>query len=431
MPFLFNGLLLLHQNLKRGGHNMKAMRRTPIATDSRKRFRTIRNCMFLSGLSVFAQLYLFQPMLSELCVFFHTDLANSSLAVSASTLGMAVGLFLFAFKADDFVRERLMGIGLLVSAVLTLASAFITVFPLLLVVGFLKGMALSAVSAVALAYLTDEVDKPMIGLAISLYLSGNTIGGMSGRVAGTLLSGWVGWQYAVAVIGGVSLVLGYFFIRKIPASGHSTVVPVSFKEKIRQMKSLLLHPQLICMYLVAALSMGTFVSVYNYLSVLLVSPAFGLSHEVVAMIFMMYTAGVAGSLVTGRLSDRYNPGMLLQWALLLMCVGLVLLLVMHLGVLILGLGLFTFAFFGTHTMASRIVSAHAAFAKSTATSIYWLFYYAGSSLIGSLTGIVFARYGWNLFVELLLVLIVMALAVALIPVAHVWYSRFRVQVARN
>lgn len=344
---------------------------------------------------------------------------------------MAVGLFLFAFKADAFVRERLMGIGLLVSAVLTLASAFITVFPLLLVVGFLKGIALSAVSAVALAYLTDEVDKPMIGLAISLYLSGNTIGGMSGRVAGTLLSGWVGWQYAVAVIGGVSLVLGYFFIRKIPASGHSTVVPVSFKEKIRQMKSLLLHPQLICMYLVAALSMGTFVSVYNYLSVLLVSPAFGLSHEVVAMIFMMYTAGVAGSLVTGRLSDRYNPGMLLQWALLLMCVGLVLLLVMHLGVLILGLGLFTFAFFGTHTMASRIVSAHAAFAKSTATSIYWLFYYAGSSLIGSLTGIVFTRYGWNLFVELLLVLIVIALVVALIPVAHVWYSRFRVQVVRN
>ena len=104
---------------------------------------------------------------------------------------------------------------------------------------------------------------------------------------------------------------------------------------------------------------------------------------------------------------------------------------MHLGVLILGLGLFTFAFFGTHTMASRIVSAHAAFAKSTATSIYWLFYYAGSSLIGSLTGIVFTRYGWNLFVELLLVLTVMALVVALIPVAHVWYSRFRVQVARN
>ena len=70
-------------------------------------------------------------------------------------------------------------------------------------------------------------------------------------------------------------------------------------------------------------------------------------------------------------------------------------------------------------------------AKSTATSIYWLFYYAGSSLIGSLTGIVFTRYGWNLFVELLLVLTVMALVVALIPVAHVWYSRFRVQVARN
>lgn len=187
--------------------------------------------MFLSGLSVFAQLYLFQPMLFDLCAFFHTDLPGSSLAVSASTLGMAAGLFLFAFKADAFVRERLMGISLVVSALLTIASAFITVFPLLLAVNFLKGMALSGVSAVALAYLTDEVDKSMIGLAISLYLSGNTIGGMSGRVSGTLLAGWGGWQYAVAVIGGVSLVLGYFFIRRIPASRQSDVVAVSFREK--------------------------------------------------------------------------------------------------------------------------------------------------------------------------------------------------------
>ena len=45
------------------------------------RFRLIRNCMLLSGISVFAQLYLFQPILSDLCRFFSITPATSSLTV--------------------------------------------------------------------------------------------------------------------------------------------------------------------------------------------------------------------------------------------------------------------------------------------------------------------------------------------------------------
>ena len=43
------------------------------------RFRLIRNCMLLSGISVFAQLYLFQPILSDLCRFFTITPASCSL----------------------------------------------------------------------------------------------------------------------------------------------------------------------------------------------------------------------------------------------------------------------------------------------------------------------------------------------------------------
>ena len=71
-----------------------------------KRFRLIRNCIFLSGLSVFAQLYLFQPMLSELTSTFEITPVMSSLSVSLSTIGMAVGLLIFAFKADSVPRDR-------------------------------------------------------------------------------------------------------------------------------------------------------------------------------------------------------------------------------------------------------------------------------------------------------------------------------------
>ena len=369
-----------------------------------KRFRIIRNCMLISGLSVFAQLYLFQPMLSELQASFGVSLATGSLAVSASTIGMATGLFLFAFKADTFKRERLMSLSLILSALLTITSAFMSHFVLLLLLNFLKGIALSGVSAVALAYLSDEIEPGKIGLAISLYLSGNTIGGMTGRVTGSLLAGWGGWQQAVWAIGITSLLLGFLFYWKIPASSQVSQNSISIKEKLQQMKDLLSKRLFIGMYLIAALAMGVFVSVYNYISIQLESPRYGLPHQMIALIFVMYLTGVAGSIIVGKLSDRHRPERLLRYSLILLGAGLSMLLIPRLWALIAGLGILTFAFFSTHTIASRIVSVNASRSKSSATSIYWLSYYAGSSIIGSLTGIILTLFGWDTFVEILLML---------------------------
>lgn len=360
--------------------------------------------MLISGLSVFAQLYLFQPMLSELQASFGVSLATGSLAVSASTIGMATGLFLFAFKADTFKRERLMSLSLILSALLTITSAFMSHFVLLLLLNFLKGIALSGVSAVALAYLSDEIEPGKIGLAISLYLSGNTIGGMTGRVAGSLLAGWGGWQQAVWAIGITSLLLGFLFYWKIPASSQVSQNSISIKEKLQQMKDLLSKRLFIGMYLIAALAMGVFVSVYNYISIQLESPRYGLPHQMIAMIFVMYLTGVAGSIIVGKLSDKHRPERLLRYSLILLGAGLSMLLIPRLWALIAGLGILTFAFFSTHTIASRIVSVNASRAKSSATSIYWLSYYAGSSIIGSLTGIILTLFGWDTFVEILLML---------------------------
>ena len=343
-------------------------------------------------------------MLSELQASFGVSLATGSLAVSASTIGMATGLFLFAFKADTFKRERLMSLSLILSALLTITSAFMSHFVLLLLLNFLKGIALSGVSAVALAYLSDEIEPGKIGLAISLYLSGNTIGGMTGRVAGSLLAGWGGWQQAVWVIGITSLLLGFLFYWKIPTSSQVSQNSISIREKLQQMRDLLSKRLFIGMYLIAALAMGVFVSVYNYISIQLESPRYGLPHQMIAMIFVMYLTGVAGSIIVAKLSDKYRPERLLRYSLILLGAGLSMLLIPRLWALIAGLGVLTFAFFSTHTIASRIVSVNASRSKSSATSIYWLSYYAGSSIIGSLTGIILTRFGWDTFVEILLML---------------------------
>ena len=351
------------------------------------RFKRIRNCIFLSGLSVFAQLYLFQPVLSDLCRDFQIDPATSSLAVSFSTLGMAAGLFIWAFKADTLGRAKLMSFSLIASAILTLLSSLAWNFPMVLALSLLKGMALSGVSAVALAYLNEEVSPAVLGTAISLYLSGNTIGGMSGRVCGALIAGWSSWHITALCLGLSALAIGIVFARRFPASLHFHPQHTDVRIKLRRMGSFLTHFAFLGLFLTAALILGAFVSVYNYISFVLEAVPFNLPHYIVAMIFLMYITGVAGSMCIGWLSDRHDAALLLKISLLLMLAGVLLLLVMKLWALIAGLGIVTFAFSGANAMSSRIVSIRAHRAKSSATCLYWLFYYVGSSIIGASSGL--------------------------------------------
>lgn len=374
------------------------------------RFRRIKNSIFLSGLSVFAQLYLFQPVLPLLCKEFGITPAESSWAVSASTMGMAVGLFIFSLKADALPRKQLMGFAMLASAVLTLSSVFIHNFHLLIAVSFVKGAILSGVTAVALAYLSEEVSLGSLGLAISLYLSGNAVGGMAGRIVVMLIAGWMNWRWAAAFVGVSSLVLGLFFIKRLPASKHFVPLPVNIGQKWQQMGIFFRQPAIVLIYLAAFLLMGGFVSIYNYTGFHLEEPPFSLPHYVIACIFLMYTVGVLGTMVSGRLSDKIPPAKLVRFFIPAIALGLLLMLIQQLVVFILGLGIFTFSFFGTHTLSSRIVSQEAKEGKSSATALYWLFYYAGSAIIGTATGVVLTDWGWSAFIFELLLLVVIGFA---------------------
>jgi YNFM family putative membrane transporter len=379
------------------------------------RFRNIKLCIFLSGLSVFAQLYLFQPLLPIVADHFHTTVGDSSLLVSSATIGMAAGLLFFAFKADSYSRKKLMVFSLISSALLTIISTWIPSLFLLIVIGVLKGFVISGVSAVALAYLTEEVEISVVGLAISMYLSGNTIGGMSGRILATILAGEFGWRNAVLIIGIESLILGLIFWRLFPDSQFFNPQKIDYSLKIKQMRSFLTDSYMLRLYFIAALLMGTFVSIYNYLSFRLESAPFSLNHFYIAFIFLMYTFGVFGTMITSRLSKRYPQKHILQGSIVFMSAGTALLFSENIYIVIFGLGLLTLSFFAAHTMASQMTALHAKQGKSSATSIYWLFYYFGSSILGSGTGYLLHGTSWNIFILFLIFSILISFLLTLTP----------------
>ncbi|QBJ85014.1 MFS transporter [Chryseobacterium gleum] len=379
------------------------------ALQGSRRLRYIKLCIFFSGLSVFAQLYLFQPMLPMAAEQFGVSVGDTSLLVSSSTIGMALGLLFFAFKADSYSRKSLMVFSLVSSAMLTIISTWIPALSLLIGIGVLKGFVVSGVSAVALAYLTEEVNALAVPAAISMYLSGNTIGGMSGRILATLFAGEFGWRNAVLLIGIESLILGVIFWKLFPESRFFNPQKTDYHLKVKQMKFFLTNPYMLRLYCTAALLMGVFVSAYNYLTFRLEAQPFSLSHFMIAFIFLMYIFGVFGTMIVGRLSRRFPMNDILKGSILFMLTGAALLLSENIYILIFGLGLFTLSFFAAHTMASQMTALYAKRGKSSATSIYWLFYYFGSSILGSGTGYILHAFSWNIFIGTLILSVIIAL----------------------
>jgi YNFM family putative membrane transporter len=79
---------------------------------------------------------------------------------------------------------------------------------------------------------------------------------------------------------------------------------------------------------------------------------------------------------------------------------------------ILGVAVVTFGFFGGHSVASSWVGLRAREAKAQAAALYLFFYYLGSSVAGSAGGVFWDHAGWKGVAAFVAVLLLIALSIA-------------------
>jgi YNFM family putative membrane transporter len=111
------------------------------------------------------------------------------------------------------------------------------------------------------------------------------------------------------------------------------------------------------------------------------------------------------------------------WVVLsVMLAGLLLTLSNSLAMILIGMAMYTFGFFASHSVASSWVGRRARAPKALASALYLFFYYLGSSVIGWLCGYLWSHGGWPGVVALLGSLLCVGLLIALrlrklIPIA--------------
>ena len=203
------------------------------------------------------------------------------------------------------------------------------------------------------------------------------------------------WRLAVAAIGVISLFGAVGFVRLLPPSRHFTPAePGPFARPLRLLGRHLLDAQLRRLYLSGFLLMGAFVTLYNYTAYRLVAPPFGLRESWIAAIFLVYLTGTPASTAFGAWAARWGHARVLCGGVAVMLAGVALTLASQIAVIVLGILIFTAAFFGAHAVTSGWIATYARQARVQASALYLFFYYLGSSVFGAGAGLLWTARGW-------------------------------------
>jgi MFS transporter, YNFM family, putative membrane transport protein len=378
-----------------------------------KSFRMANLALFAGGFNTFAILWSTQPLLPEIAKEFHLSPAVSSLTLSCTTIALAISMLFVGSLSEVFGRKPFMTVTLLVSSIIAILTAISPNFHYLLFFRILQGIVLAGLPAIAMAYLGEEIDPPSLGMAMGLYISGNSIGGMSGRFISGAITDYFDWKISLVVIGVISLFASFLFWVTLPKSAHFKPRKFEIRKLVKSQLSQFKEPGLIYLFAIGFLLMGSFVALYNYIGFQLLGPPYHLSQTMVGFIFVVYLVGTFSSTWMGMLADQYGRRKILQISLLILLVGACITLDTNLWLKFIGLAVFTFGFFAGHSISSGWIGKLSTHDKAQASSLYLFFYYVGSSIGGTAGGIFYKDYGWVGVIGMIIIFAIIAVALSI------------------
>lgn len=368
-------------------------------------FLAVLFSLFLAGFAIFSSLYCVQPMMPIFAQYFQVSPTHSSFPLSFSTIALAIGLLFTGLISDRFGRKPVMVAALFLAASLSIISSILAVWHVFLINRILIGLSVSGVAAVAMTYIGEEVAQKDIGFAMGLYISGTAIGGMGGRLIAGVLIDYISWQSAMMIIGVLNLGVATAFYLLLPQSKHFQSYPIRFNRFYESFVKNLANKKLRLLFLQGFILMGCFVSVFNYMSYRLLEAPYQLSQTWIGLISIAYLAGIYSSPRAASWGCRFGRHQVLPTMLFMMLVGLLVMLLPTLWAVLIGLIIFVFAFFAAHSTASSWVSVQSLQYRAVGSSLYLFFYYLGSSILGSSSGLIWEYAGWwglTCFISLIL-----------------------------
>ncbi|GAA1422699.1 MFS transporter [Agrococcus citreus] len=386
-----------------------------------RRERSLIAALFVSGFATFSQLFDAQAILPSLARDLQVGSATAALAVSATTTGIAVSVLAWAWLSDRIGRTAVMRISLIATTVSALAAPLAPTLEVLIAMRGVTGIALGGIQAVAMALLVEVLPRHRVPAAAAVYITGNTIGGVTGRlIAGPVSELWH-WRLGLLIVAALGVVACLLFFILLPRSIEERVArPTTFAASLANVGHHLSRWRTASIYVQGFLIMGSFTAVYNYLGFHLTGAPFFIPAALASLFFLVYFVGAFAARVAGELATRIPPWFVVAFGGSCVALSALPMLGSSFWVLLLGITLLTIGTFMAHPMSSTLSGMEADRGRAQSTALYQLSWLTGAALWGWFGGVLYDRFGWVGVVWMSTALALGAIGVA---VSRAWVTR--------
>lgn len=360
-----------------------------------RRERSLIAALFVSGFATFSQVFDAQAILPSLARDLEVNSATAALAVSATTTGIAASVLAWAWLSDRIGRTAVMRISLIATTMSALAAPLAPTLETLIAMRGLTGVALGGIQAVAMALLVEVLPRRRVPAAAAIYITGNTIGGVAGRVIAGPVSELLHWRVGLLVVAALGVVACVLFFVLLPRGLEGRVArPMTFVESLANVGHHLSRWQTAAIYVQGFLIMGAFTAVYNYLGFHLTADPFNIPAALASFFFLVYFVGAFAARVGGQLATRIPPWFVVVFGGSCVALSALPMLGEAIWMLLLGITLLTIGTFMAHPMSSTLSGMEADRGRAQSTALYQLSWLAGAALWGWFGGVLYDRFGW-------------------------------------
>src|SRR5258707_5678221 len=377
--------------------------------------------LFLAPAFIFANMYTTQAILPVFSRDFHVSAPTAGLTVSVLVLTVAIGSLFYGPLSDRIGRKTVMVGASLLVIITSLLCGLAPNFSTLVGLRAFQGLLMPGLSSVAIPYVNEEFEGKGRGLAMGIYVSGLTLGGLFARTGSAALTEFYGWRIAMdafALPTLIAVVAMWRFLpetqskritTKAPEGQVATGTGAQVRQVLHDMRLHLGNRRLVGAFVIGFTLFFGFIGTFTYLPYYLTGPVFKLPTIALSLVYLLWLTGIF-SPVAGSLANRMGARRAIAYSMSLAAVGLLITLIPSLPVVIFGLGLLAMGMFSTVPAVNLYLGEQATQAKGTAASMYLSLYYFGGSFGAVLPGIALVWAGLTGVTLLCLGMVLIALA---------------------